>query len=71
MGLLADYDVQRDKIYSNRTSTEFSFIGIKNDPNKVRSYEGIDICWVEEANKVFENQLGNFDPHHSEEGLSN
>ena len=52
LGLQDDYDVQRDKIYSNRTATEFSFIGVKNDPNKVRSYEGIDICWVEEAHKV-------------------
>lgn len=46
-----EYDVQRDKIYGPG-GTEFSFIGVKNDPNKVRSYEGIDICWVEEANKV-------------------
>jgi len=51
IGLTSSFDVQRDYIYGPNNS-EFSFIGIKNDPNKVRSYEDIDICWVEEANKV-------------------
>ena len=51
LGLREMYDVQRDHIYGP-SRTEFSFIGVKNDPNKVRSYEDIDICWVEEGNKV-------------------
>jgi len=51
LGLSESFEVQRDKIYGPLGS-EFSFIGIKSDPNKVRSFEGIDICWVEEANKV-------------------
>jgi phage terminase large subunit len=32
--------------------TTFSFEGIKNNTTKIKSYEGIDYCWVEEANKV-------------------
>lgn len=30
----------------------FSFIGLKHNPTKVRSVEGVDICWVEEADAV-------------------
>jgi phage terminase large subunit len=32
--------------------TVFSFEGIKNNATKIKSYEGVDICWVEEANAV-------------------
>jgi len=48
------FEVQRDHIYGPG-GTSFSYIGIKNNANKVRSFEGIDICWVEEANKVSKN----------------
>jgi phage terminase large subunit len=34
--------------------TEFSFLGIKHDPQKIKSTEGVDRCWVEEADKVSE-----------------
>ncbi|MCJ7747462.1 MAG: PBSX family phage terminase large subunit, partial [Desulfobacterales bacterium] len=37
------------------TGTEFFFAGLKQNVNKVKSMEGIDICWVEEAEKVSEN----------------
>lgn len=32
--------------------TEFIFKGIAHDPMQIKSLEGIDICWVEEAQKV-------------------
>lgn len=32
--------------------TEFIFAGIKNNVNGLKSIEGIDYCWVEEANNV-------------------
>ena len=35
--------------------SEFFFYGIKTNPNKVKSAEGITKCWVEEADKVSEN----------------
>lgn len=49
--LQAFYDVQANKIFG-RNGTEFSFEGIKNNPQRIKSYEGIDYCWVEEAAKV-------------------
>jgi len=54
LGLSNLYEVQRDRIIGP-FGTNFSFVGIKNNTNKVRSYEGIDVCWVEEANKVSKN----------------
>src|SRR5215469_8977557 len=51
LGLESFYDVQAAKIIG-KNGTTFSFEGIKNNVNKVKSYEGIDYCWVEEANKV-------------------
>src|SRR5574343_559503 len=35
--------------------SEFVFAGLKNDPQKIKSTEGIDIVWVEEAQKVSNN----------------
>lgn len=51
LGLGTFYDIQKDKI-SGLNGTTFSFEGIKNNTNRIKSYEGIDICWIEEANKV-------------------
>lgn len=51
------YEVQASRIISRPGAvpggqTSFSFEGIKNNITKIKSYEGIDYCWVEEANKV-------------------
>lgn len=37
------------------TGTEFFFAGLKQNVTKIKSMEGIDVCWVEEAEKVSEN----------------
>lgn len=51
------YDIQASRIISRPGAvpggqTTFAFEGIKNNATKIKSYEGIDYCWVEEANKV-------------------
>jgi len=51
LGLSNFYEIQVAKIIG-KNGTTFSFEGIKNNTSKIRSYEGIDYCWVEEANKV-------------------
>jgi phage terminase large subunit len=48
------YKIQRDRILGTNGTT-FVFEGIRNNVNKIRSFEGIDYCWVEEANKVSAN----------------
>ncbi|WP_143541472.1 PBSX family phage terminase large subunit, partial [Rodentibacter genomosp. 1] len=51
-GYQVEFDVQKNKIYNLRTGSVFLFYGIKNNPTKIKSLEGIDICWVEEAENV-------------------
>lgn len=51
LGLSGFYQIQQNKIIG-ANGTTFSFEGIKNNTTKIKSYEGIDYCWVEEANKV-------------------
>lgn len=51
MGLSYFYEVTRDSI-RGKNGSEFLFLGIKHDPQKIKSLEGVDIAWVEEAQKV-------------------
>ena len=54
MGLSSLYVVERERIYCITTGSEFAFEGIRNNVTKIKSYEGIDICWAEEAEKITE-----------------
>lgn len=51
LGLQHEYTVEKAQIYGSNGTT-FSFEGIRHNVSKVKSYEGIDICWVEEAQAV-------------------
>ena len=55
MGLTPYYQIEQARIFCPSTGSEFSFEGIRNNVTKIKSYEGVDICWVEEANKVTKN----------------
>jgi len=52
--LEAHYEITERSIRGTN-GTEFIFVGIKNNTNNVKSIEGIDICWVEEAQSVSPN----------------
>ena len=54
MGLDAFFDITRDTIRCAKTGSEFIFKGIQNNINEIKSIEGIDYCWVEEAQSVSE-----------------
>jgi phage terminase large subunit len=51
LGLIGFYDITQASI-RGKNGTEFSFIGLKNNIANVKSYEGVSICWVEEAQSV-------------------
>lgn len=52
MGLGSAYEVQRDVIKGPH-GTEFLFIGLQDHTaDSIKSYEGVDICWIEEAHTV-------------------
>lgn len=57
LGLNYLYEIQMARIVSRPGAvaggqTSFGFEGIRNNAGRIKSYEGIDYCWVEEANKV-------------------
>lgn len=58
MELEDKYEIQKDRILlrpgvlGTGGETSFAFEGIKNNPQRIKSYEGINRCWVEEAVKV-------------------
>lgn len=54
LGLDAAYTVQESGIVG-LNGTEFLFKGLRRDVAKIKSTEGIDICWVEEAEAVSDN----------------
>ena len=51
LGLTEFYEVI-DRTIRGKNGTEFNFVGLKNNVANVKSYEGVDICWVEEAQTV-------------------
>ena len=51
MGLTGFYEITQNAI-RGKNGSEFAFVGLKNNIANVKSFEGIDICWVEEANTV-------------------
>lgn len=53
LGLSPYYDIQK-QVINGSFGTEFIFAGIKNDPAKIKSTEGVDVCLIEEAEKISE-----------------
>jgi phage terminase large subunit len=51
MNMHSIYEITQNSIRGINGS-EFAFIGLKNNVANVKSYEGIDIAWVEEAQTV-------------------
>lgn len=67
LGLSSKYTIQKQGIYGEN-GTSFSFEGIKNNTNRIKSYEGVDYCWVEEAVKVSKASWGILIPTIRKEG---
>lgn len=53
-GYQREFEILKNSITHLMTGSEFIFYGIKNNPIKIKSLEGVDICWVEEAEAVTE-----------------
>lgn len=51
LGFDAYFSIQKNGIFCVNGS-EFLFKGVGNDPDQIKSTEGVDICWVEEAQSV-------------------
>lgn len=49
MNMQGLFEITQNSI-RGKNGSEFAFIGLKNNIANVKSYEGVDIAWVEEAN---------------------
>lgn len=54
---MSDYTVTIDSVRNTVTGSEFIFKGLKLNVNEIKSMEGIDKCWVEEAQAVTKQSL--------------
>lgn len=51
-GLGERFEVQRDTVRCPATGSEFIFEGLRHNVSRIKSFEGIDRAWVEEAQNV-------------------
>ena len=51
LGLLGFYEITQATI-RGKNGSEFAFAGLRNNISNIKSFEGVDICWVEEAQSV-------------------
>jgi len=51
LGLIGFYEIT-ERTIRGKNGTEFNFVGLKNNPHNIKSYEGCTIVWVEEAQAV-------------------
>jgi len=61
MGLSGFFDIQQQGIFG-KNGSEFIFMGVKHNPYEIKSTEGIDICWIEEAESLTEMSWDIIDP---------
>lgn len=52
LGYDNEFDAQKKTIIHLGTGATFIFMGIKNNPTKVKSVQGVGACWIEEAENV-------------------
>jgi phage terminase large subunit len=70
MGMNYLYDVQQAHIngLGRAQGTEFSFEGLRHNIKKIKSYEGITRCWVEEAATLSRDSFFTLEPTIRKEG---
>lgn len=53
-GYLDEFEILKTEIVHKTTKSRFMFYGIRHNITKIKSIEGVDICWIEEAENVSE-----------------
>ncbi len=51
LGLDGFYEIQ-NQLITGKNGTEFIFAGLRNNVTRIKSFEGVDVVWVEEAQTV-------------------
>ena len=67
LGLSRQYEIEKATIFG-RNGTEIRFAGIRTNISAIKSFEGIDICWPEEAENISKNSWETLIPTIRKEG---
>jgi phage terminase large subunit len=67
-GLQAEFTILNNKIVHNVTGSEFIFYGLWRHIDEIKSLEGVDICWIEEAHNLTKEQWDILEPTIRKEG---
>lgn len=51
LGMSGFYEITQNAV-RGKNGTEFAFAGLRSNVAQIKSFEGVDICWVEEAQTV-------------------
>lgn len=61
------FDVQAANIY-HENGSDFSFYGIERNVDEIKSFEGVDVLWIEEAHNLTKEQWDILEPTIRKEG---
>jgi phage terminase large subunit len=67
-GLRDQFRILESKIIHRRTGSEFIFYGLWRHINEIKSLEGVDVCWLEEAHALTPDQWRILEPTLRKEG---
>lgn len=67
MGVSAFFDIT-DTSIKGKNGSEFIFLGTKHNPEEIKSTEGVDVCWIEEAHNLTEASWDIINPTIRKEG---
>jgi phage terminase large subunit len=67
-GLDNEFTITENSIRHKRTGSEFMFYGLWRHIDEIKSLEGIDICWIEEAHNLTQEQWDILEPTLRKEG---
>jgi phage terminase large subunit len=67
-GLRDQFRILESKIIHRRTGSEFIFYGLWRHINEIKSLEGVDVCWLEEAHALTPAQWRILEPTLRKEG---
>jgi phage terminase large subunit len=67
-GWTDEFTITNNRIIHNTTKSEFIFLGLWRNIDEIKSLEGIDVCWLEEAHSVTKEQWDILEPTIRKEG---
>jgi len=67
-GLKDQFTITNNRITHNATGSEFVFYGLWRNIDEIKSLEGIDVCWIEEAHNLTQEQWDILEPTIRKEG---